>query len=149
MLVNRIFTRVFGYTETLAGATTLTKYAKEIYKAEENMVLVGVSIHLHPAFAGPIANDGHAVLDVEVTPNADWLKPGGIINGVCEVMWNTTPAAVYCNTDSRVMMFPDGEGIPIMEEGVINLVIAGSNTSAADVQLVCDVYLYLVRGTAR
>lgn len=143
----RVFTRSFAYTITIPGAGTLIDTV-QVYKAEEDMWLIGAYITSHPpAGSGFIANDGVAFAEFTLTPNVVGGQPGDIYFGyMTSEVWNTAPAAVHMQMQTKVVMFPKSYGIPIKEEGVLNLRIGSYNSSAADVRLTCDVVLYLVRG---
>ena len=144
--MKRVFTRPY-YSSLTIPATDSATTTEQVFKAEEDMILVGWQLWTHPTKGDPIiGNDGVCWCEGELTPNSVMTQPGALAILGSGCLWNTTPAAVQYWEGYVERQFPDGEGIPIPEEGVINIIYGGTNTTAADVRVTMDVILYLIRG---
>lgn len=145
--MKRVYLRYGNIGNTIPGAGALTQ-VKEIFRAEEDMTLIGVQMAAKVHIPG---NDGICDIRVALTSNAD--DPVSLPSGtghICQIRclatWNTTPAFGNAGVEHIVLMFPPGHGVTLPEEAVLNLTIRGSNTTAANVSALAEAFLYLVKG---
>lgn len=145
--MKRVFTVVLdGVYELAAAASPPTSMlVQATFKAEEDIVVIGV--HGWMEVATPlIGNDGWAAAVFELTPNAGFGQPGSIMQlGVAE-LWNTSPAAVQIMTTNEWLVLPEGLGISVKEEGVLNMLAQGWNTSAATCRFSPHYFIYYIKG---
>jgi len=144
--MKRIFTAVLAGSEEVAGATSRANINLQTFKAEEDLILIGFKITSNLHGATHIANDGVCYVHAWLTPNAVGGQAGEIASACSMVVWNTVPAAVDYDNQVVIGMFPEGLGISIREEGVINLLHSSYNYSAAAVRISVYAHLYYIKG---
>ena len=140
-----IITKAFASTIVMPGPSPAQKVITEVFRAQENWILVGARLWWQ-FISTVIANDGHMHLHAYLTPRANYHQDGEIIHAEAFVLWNTTPAAVDYECEDNIVMFPDGYGISLPEEAILNVVYDGANVSAAAIDMTYAGVLYLVSG---
>jgi len=144
--VKRIFTWQTAQSKAVPATSGVALQIMATFLAQEDVIIIGAAIHAHHQGTAIIGNDGIAAMGVELTPQAAFMKEGGILYAIASQIWNTTPAAVQINDQAVTIMFPEGYGIPVKEEGIINVLVEHMNSTAAIVGFVADVTLYYVKG---
>ena len=131
-----------GGTET--SPVTFHQY----FKPDEDVTIIGVSLHMDPAYNNYIANDGVFKLHAHVAVSYDtvdhWFQELAYAMGM--QVWNTAPASVWMQYDHTVMMFPEGTGLHLKEGEVVGLATHGENDSAGTVASSASAYIYYVKG---
>lgn len=148
--MRRIFTWGIATSTTIEDGTITYPMLLGTFLAQEDITIIGFEINLHPPVSiiatDRIGNDGSVAWEAELTPQGGFMMEGGL--GICAAIevWNTTPAAVDYELAHKIVMFPEGFGVTVREEGVINLMFNGSNDTAVDVRVTVDARLYYVKG---
>lgn len=143
----KIFTHVLaGIRELAAAASPPNDELMAAFVAQEDITVIGFM--LWQEIATPlIANDGWAACVMELTPQAQFGQPGSLGQIGAGEIWNTGPAAVQIVPASISVMFPKGDGITVKEEGVLNVITSGWNTSAATCRFSPHAFIYYVKGS--
>jgi len=146
--VRRVFT--WAHLETVAlpaspGILDVTTIATLL--AQEDITIIGAELKVNAGVGVCfIANDGYTGVRAELTPQSSEEKEGSLLSAYGAEVWNTAPASVQIDSGDSKVMFPAGYGIPVKEEGVINLLVRGTNTSAAETGMAVLARIYYVKG---
>ncbi|MBA7551826.1 hypothetical protein ES705_44376 [subsurface metagenome] len=146
--MKRVFTRANRYTLEIPAAASTQEIVRQIFKAEEDLWLIGFHLSAHPPTAGDfLAETGTLAMETTLTPNAEPGKDGELYSCLWTgEAWDSTAGIGAVVAQEAVVMFPQGYGVPIKEEGVLNMIEKGWNQAATMQRLTIDVVLYLVRG---
>jgi hypothetical protein len=143
--MRRVFTKWLGYTPFTVPDDWHTEIG-DAWIPQEDITIVGVLLQCF--FGLENANDCHIYGHMEVSQAAVHWQDGIIACACINRGWNTTPGAIHEAPANVAIMFPAGFGIPVKEEGHVNLITnfwqegaAGSNS------IHCDAIIYYVKGT--
>lgn len=142
----RIFTYRFEELSIEALAADQGGELLQVFQAEEDVVIVGYE--LFPficAWKGLIGNDGWGHLSCNLQQGAQEVGAAAFSMAAVWCVWNTSPAAVAYGVHPVQGMFPEGMGIPLKEEGKLNVKYTWRNTSAADLGFNICVTVYYIR----
>lgn len=153
-MANKVMTRVFTYRFEQLSIEALAVESGgdlvQVLQAEEDIVIIGYELFPHVCYwKGMIGNDGWAHLSCNLQQGAKEVGGGAFSMASVDCLWNTGPAAVWYGFYPVRSMFPEGMGVPLKEEGVINLKYAWRNGSAATVGFNVCVTLFYIRAKTR
>ncbi|MBA7587497.1 hypothetical protein ES708_29527 [subsurface metagenome] len=142
--MRRVFTKWLGYTPY----TVPNEWHTEIGDAwipQEDITIVGVLLQCFLGFGN--SNDCEIYGHMEVSQAGVHWQDGIIACACYNYRWNTSPQAVYSIPANVPVMFPTGYGIPVKEEGHINLITNWyQNGAAGNGAIHCDAIIYYVKG---
>ncbi|GAH22759.1 unnamed protein product, partial [marine sediment metagenome] len=114
--------------------------------AEEDITVVAIQCCINP-IVNFIANDGEAWILAELNQGGGLVgTPGTLMHSRYFQLWNTAPAAVIYNPVSDILVYPEGKGIHVKEEGILQVLVQGANTSAADCTWCIRHIIHYVKG---
>ncbi len=145
----RVFTEILvAPAQTVAGgaAAILNSYAS--YVAQEDIEVVGVELTIMPQ--GSLGNDGFCVAVAELSQAGQYNADGVVLQATMTQSWNTAPAFGDERPVTEIIVFPDGDAVPVREEGTLNLhlqLVATDLTAGNFVVGVTAVIYYVKKGS--
>ncbi|MBA7542381.1 hypothetical protein ES705_34702 [subsurface metagenome] len=122
--------------------------AIDSWLAQEDIEVLGAAITVVPD--SPSENDGYTWCAIELSQVGIYGQDGAILQAVAMEGWNTTPAGISVAVGNMSVSFPDGEVIPVREEGILYINSRGYGKSAGQSGYSYSVTVYYTKkGTRR
>lgn len=148
--MKRVFS--FGFARTVTVTSPGADYAVEsLMVAEEDITIIGYQLTTKMSTSNRLSGEGVVDMDWVLTTSADALGAGvvGWADIHCQVEEFTAGAAMTATYPNPVVMFPDGYGIGIREEGTLSLYHSMHAVEhAGDVSCTVDGTIYYVKQKA-
>ncbi len=141
----RVFTKRFSGAVTYdAGPPPDMGFdAVDQWLAQEDIDIVGAAMSLVPDT--PSENDGYTYAVVELSQVGTFGQGGTILSVAAMEGWNTTPAGIALAVGNTSIALPDGEVIPVKEEGILYINSKGYAKSAGQSRYSYGVTVYYIK----
>ena len=115
--MKRVFTKTMGGLISTAGGIVTEPNVDE-WVPQEDIWIIGVAISTEILYAITVNGSVHGYLEVS---QAGYQTADGAIFGVQTVGMQWTNGGTGKQSDCVVMMLPEGHGVPVREDGHVNL----------------------------
>lgn len=148
--MKRVFTKclLMGLTNTHGAENLHDAVAR--WTTQEDIVIIGCQGAIH--YRKISENDGYGYAMAELSQVGVHTQDGGFFRIETAIGWNTTPAGYRHHLGEGCVMFPEGYGIPIKEEGTVYLNMVHDTTeetAETDIRVSAYIFIFYVKGARK